>query len=312
MTEQEFLLKNEPHVFAQIKKSVEHERLAHAYLFEGETGTGKHQMSLWLARRLFCTNVVANEPCNVCNNCTRIALNEHPNVQVIKPEGQTIKVDQMRRLQAEFGKKGFESKRQVFIISDAEKMNHNAANSLLKFLEEPQAGLLAILETNALGRILPTIQSRCQLIHFTPLSKGQLVESLKTQGIKEQSALLLASLTNSYEKAIEFSSDEWFNSAKDAVLTWHRYLEKADLQAFIFVQKKLVPLAKEKEQQFTLFQILLFYFRKQRQNELENKQSLQIVNQTLELILQAEQKLRANVAFQNVCEQLVLRIVRLS
>jgi len=312
MTEQEFLLKNEPHVFAQIKKSVEHERLAHAYLFEGERGTGKHQMSLWLAKRLFCTNVTDNEPCNVCNNCTRITLNEHPNVQVIKPEGQTIKVDQMRRLQAEFGKKGFESQRQIFIISDAEKMNVNAANSLLKFLEEPQAGFLAILETSALGRILPTIQSRCQLIHFTPLSKEQLVKSLQTQGVGAQSALLLASLTNSYEKAIEFSSDEWFNSAKDAVLTWHRYLEKADLQAFIFVQKKLTPLAKEKEQQFTIFQILLFYFRQQREKELNNLAHLQLINQILELVLQAEQKLRANVAFQNVCEQLVLRIVRLS
>ena len=312
MTEQEFLLKNEPQVFAQIKKSIEHERMSHAYLFEGESGTGKHQMSMWLAKRLFCTNVVANEPCNVCNNCIRIQLNEHPNVQVIKPEGQTIKVDQIRRLQAEFSKKGFEAKRQVFIISDADKMNVSAANSLLKFLEEPQAGLLAILETSALGRILPTIQSRCQLIHFTPLSKTHLFESLVAEGVGEKSAILLASLTNSFEKAIEFSQDEWFNSAKDAVLTWHRYLEKADLQAFIFVQKKLAPLAKEKEQQFTLLQMLLFYFRQQRKKEVANLPQLQKVNGILELILQAEQKLRANVAFQNVCEQLVLRIVRLS
>lgn len=312
MTEREFLLENEPLVFAQMKKSVEHERMAHAYLFEGESGTGKHQMSMWLAKRLFCTNVVDNEPCNTCNNCTRISLNEHPNVQVIKPEGQTIKVDQMRRLQNEFSKKGFESKRQIFIISEAEKMNVNAANSLLKFLEEPQPGLLAILETSALGRILPTIQSRCQLIHFTSLSKENFKEQLKNEGVGAKSAALLASLTNSYEKAIEFSQDEWFNSAKDAVLTWHRYLEKADLQAFIFVQKKLLPLAKEKDQQFTLLQMLLFYFRQQREKTITNGLQLQKTNEILELILQAEQKLRANVAFQNVCEQLVLRIVRLS
>ena len=117
-----------------LKQSIEHGRLAHAYLFEGEKGTGKHQESLWLAKRLYCTNVKDNEPCHACINCLRIENNEHPNVHQVTPDGQTIKVDQIRQLQTEFAKRGFEAGRQIFILSDAETMNVQAANSLLKFL----------------------------------------------------------------------------------------------------------------------------------------------------------------------------------
>ena len=66
-----------PTVHSLMKQSIEHGRLAHAYLFEGEKGTGKHQESLWLAKRLYCTNVKENEPCNACLNCLRIENNDH-------------------------------------------------------------------------------------------------------------------------------------------------------------------------------------------------------------------------------------------
>ncbi|MFV0558071.1 MAG: DNA polymerase III subunit delta' [Enterococcus sp.] len=309
MEEQGFLTKYQPLVFSQIKRSVEHGRLAHAYLFEGDQGTGKQQLGDWLTKRLFCTQVQQGEPCQVCNNCLRIASHEHPNVHIVSPDGQTIKVDQIRQLQTEFSKSGFESRQQVFILRDAEKMNASAANSLLKFLEEPQGRFLAILETESLGRILPTIQSRCQIIHFSPLNPRHLIEKLQSDGVGQESAQVLASLTKSYQKAVEISQDEWFNGAKDATLQWFSYLEKKDFQAFIYVQKKLVPLVKEKTQQQLVLQMLLFYLRRARDQALTDPLHVATVNQSLELVLQAEQKLRANVSFQNVCEQLVLRIM---
>lgn len=309
MEEQVFLTENQPLVFAQLEKSVKHGRLAHAYLFEGDQGTGKHAMSLWLAKRLFCLAVQDNQPCNQCNNCLRIAANEHPDVQVIEPEGQTIKVDQIRQLQADFAKAGYETSQQIFIIKEADKMNVSAANSLLKFLEEPDGKVLALLETETVGRILPTIRSRCQIVHFSPLKKEQLLEKLQAAGIGKESALILASLTNSYQKAVEISEDEWFNDAKDAIARWFSYLQKGDPQGFIYVQKKVVALAKEKEQQNRLLQMLLFYFQRARDSQLTQQQQIVRLNQILELILQAEQKLAANVSFQNVAEQLTLRII---
>lgn len=306
MEERDFLAEYQPLVFSQLKKSVKHGRLAHAYLFEGDQGTGKAAMSRWLAKRLFCTDLQDDEPCNRCNNCRRIEQGEHPDVQIIQPEGQTIKVDQIRQLQAEFSKSGFESRQQVFIIQAADKMNASAANSLLKFLEEPPGSFLALLETDALGRILPTIQSRCQIIHFLPLAPEHLIEKLVKDGIGKESAQLLASLTNGYQKAVEIYQNEWFNGAKDTVMQWFTYLEKRDPQAFIYVQKRILPLAKEKEQQRLLLQILLFYYRIKRDRSTESAtESTRI----LELLLQAEQKLTANVSFQNVAEQLALRII---
>lgn len=306
-----FLAQHQPLVYSQIKKSVEHGRLAHAYLFEGDQGVGKHELSLWLAKRLFCTQVVDNEPCNECNNCLRIAAGEHPNLWQIKPDGQSIKVDQIRQLQQEFVRSGFESRLQFFTISQADKMNASAANSLLKFLEEPAGSFVAVLETDSPGKILPTIQSRCQILHFAPLNTKALVTKLVEAGIGPESATLLAALTNSYQKAVEISQEEWFNDAKVAISQWYLYLANNDLLAFVYVQKKLTALAKEKERQQLLLQMLMQHFRQER-SKLLNGESLALKENTrrIELLLEAEQKLGANVSFQNVCEQLVLRMIQ--
>ncbi|MDN6138369.1 MAG: DNA polymerase III subunit delta', partial [Tetragenococcus koreensis] len=113
----------------------------------------------------------------------------------------------------------------------------------------------------------------------------------------------------SYDKAVEISEDEWFNETREIISTWFDYLKKGDPQAFIFVQKKVVAQAKEKEQQRMIFAILLVYFQNERDRSLENRQQTQRNNHILELILQAQQKLTANVAFQGTAEQLALRII---
>ena len=307
--EELFLQEYQPLVFAQLKKSVEHGRIAHAYLFEGDAGTGKHEMSLWLAKRLFCSNSHEGEPCGSCSNCLRIAQGEHPDVLLVEPEGQTIKVDQIRQLQEEFSKSGFESRLKIFILSQAEKMNTSAANSLLKFLEEPVGNFLAILETESVGRILPTIQSRCQIIHFSPLAKDKLQTKLQKEGLSQESSRLLSHLTNSYHKAVEISQEEWFNETKDAVAQWVKYLLKKDPQAFIFVQKKLLALAKEKDQQRVIFSILLFYLQEERDQLLSQGLWGKEINLAIEAALQAQKKLQANVAFQGVAEQFSVKII---
>ena len=310
--DQEFTLDQmQPIVYQQLQRSFWHGRLAHAYLFEGEKGTGKHEMGIWLAQHLFCTDMKNGLPCGTCNNCQRIKNQEHPDVLTIEPEGQTIKVDQIRRLQTEFSRSGYESRKKVFLVKEAEKMNSSAANSLLKFLEEPPGEFLAILETDSVGRILPTIQSRCQILHFQELSKEVLIHKLQEAGIPVEKAKLLAFLTNSFTKAVEISQNEWFNDAKDSIQQWFVYMQSNDTQAFIYVQKKLIKLFKEKSQQFTALSILLFYYQEALKQALEKDKIMQVkkINQTIERILFAEQKLRSNVSFQAVAEQLVLRTI---
>ncbi|MDA9472146.1 DNA polymerase III subunit delta' [Enterococcus sp. 5H] len=312
MTEAQVLSEQQPLLYQQLQKSFEHGRLAHAYLFEGDTGTGKKEVGLWMAKHVFCTNLIENNPCNQCNNCTRINENEHPDVLRIAPDGQTIKVDQIRELKAEFSKSGVETAQKVFLIEQADKMSVGAANSLLKFLEEPEGKVLAILETTSLAKILPTIQSRCQVLHFQPLNKEKLVNTLETSGINKNTALLLAELTNSFDKAVEISQDQWFNEAREIIQQWFEYLKKDDSQAFIYVQKKMIKAFKEKEQQALSFDLLLAYYRKEFTDSVSNEQIKRVIEQQaqrIELILKARQKWEANVSWQSVCEQLVIRMI---
>ncbi|MBO0471816.1 DNA polymerase III subunit delta' [Enterococcus sp. DIV0242_7C1] len=312
MNEAQYLSEQQPLLYQQLQKSFEHGRLAHAYLFEGDTGTGKKEFGLWMAKHVFCTNLIDNTPCNQCNNCLRINDNEHPDVLRVAPDGQTIKVDQIRALKAEFSKSGVETAQKVFLIEQADKMSIGAANSLLKFLEEPEGKILAILETTSLTKILPTIQSRCQVLHFQPLVKEKLIHTLTETGISKNSAALLAELTNSFDKAVELSKDEWFNEAREIMQQWFDYLIKDDLQAFVYVQKKMVKVFKEKEQQALSFDLLLAFYRKQLTDSVSKEQLKRVIEQQaqrIELILKARQKWEANVSWQSVCEQLVIRMI---
>lgn len=310
MEEAQRLQSIQPIVFRQLQNSFEHGRLAHAYLFEGDQGTGKAELALWFAKHMFCLNLQNEMPCEKCNNCLRITSKDHPDVVEIEPDGQSIKVDQIRALQSELAKSGFESAKKVVIIHQAEKMNSNSANSLLKFLEEPPANFMIILETQSLGKILPTIRSRCQTIHFQALSTERLQSRLESEQIPAKTAKLLANLTNSYGKAVEISKDEWFNEARDVVIQWFNYLEKNDPQAFIYVQKKLVKTFKDKTQQQFAFEMLA-YFVKEKRNQVmkQNQTALKTYNYLLEEVLSASRKLEANVSFQNIAEQITLRIV---
>ncbi|WP_427813735.1 DNA polymerase III subunit delta' [Enterococcus sp. 22-H-5-01] len=310
MEETEKLETIQPIVFRQLQNSFEHGRLAHAYLFEGDQGTGKAALALWFTKHLFCLDLQDNMPCEKCNNCLRINSREHPDVVEIEPDGQSIKVDQIRALQSELTKSGFESAKKVVIIHQAEKMNTNSANSLLKFLEEPPANFMIILETQSLGKILPTIRSRCQIIHFQGLSTQRLQARLEAEQIPTKTASLLANLTNSYGKAVEISKDEWFNEARDAVIQWFNYLEKNDSQAFIYVQKKLVKTLRDKQQQQLAFEMLAYYVKEKRNQVIkQDPAALDKYNYLLEEVLLASQKLEANVSFQNIAEQITLRIV---
>ncbi|MDT2672835.1 DNA polymerase III subunit delta' [Enterococcus dongliensis] len=310
MNEAQKLQTIQPIVFRQLQNSFEHGRLAHAYLFEGDQGTGKAELALWFVKHLFCLALQDGMPCEKCNNCLRIASKDHPDVVEIEPDGQSIKVDQIRALQGELAKSGFESAKKVVIIHQAEKMNVSSANSLLKFLEEPPANFMIILETQSLGKILPTIRSRCQIIHFQGLSTKRLQARLEAEQIPAKTAELLANLTNSYGKAVEISKDEWFNEARDAVIQWFNYLEKNDPQAFIYVQKKLVKTFKDKIQQQFAFELLAYFVKEKRNQVMGQKQSgLENYNRLLEEVLSASQKLEANVSFQNIAEQITLHIV---
>ena len=147
------------------------------------------------------------------------------------------KVDQIRQLQEEFSKSGFESRLKIFILSQSEKMNTSAANSLLKFLEEPVGEFLSDFRNGKCWTDLADDPVPLSNHSFFTIGERKIANKAAKEGLSQESSRLLSYLTNSYHKAVEISQEEWFNETKDAVAQWVKYLLKKDPQAFIFVQK---------------------------------------------------------------------------
>lgn len=154
----------QPHLFEEFNHILRSDRMSHAYLFSGDFAS--LDFALYLAKSRFCEHFQDGLPCGKCRECVLIAENEFSDVKQIKPTGQVIKTDTIRDLLRDFSRSGFESQSQVFIIQDCDKMHPNAANSLLKFIEEPQSSSYMILLTSDESKVLPTIKSRTQVIRF--------------------------------------------------------------------------------------------------------------------------------------------------
>lgn len=145
-----------------------HHRLPHALLLGGSNGVGKRRFAKAIAHSLLCEQPTPGSPCGECRNCHFNLAGSHPDLKVIEPEevGKQIKVDQVRAILDFIGQTSQQGGYKVVIIEPAEAMNINAANALLKSLEEPTDNTLILLVSDTVGTLLPTIKSRCQLISF--------------------------------------------------------------------------------------------------------------------------------------------------
>lgn len=316
----------QPTVLKMIAKSIQKGRVAHAYLFEGERGTGKKDVSLLFAKSLFCLNRKEYKPCSECINCRRIASGNHPDVHLIEPDGQSIRKAQIEALQAEFTKTGVESNKKLYIIEHADRMTANAANSLLKFLEEPHSETVAILLTEQYHRMLNTIISRCQTISFKPLPPSVLADYLKEQHVPGHIASVVAHMTNNLEEALELSRNDWFAQARKIVLQLYEALNKSRFQALLVVQEQWLPHFQEKQQINLGLDLLLYIYRDLIYIQLGesekviftdqlsyfNQQALTLsqkrLTENMTVILQAKARLNTNMNPQLLMEQLVLRL----
>ena len=183
-----------------MQRCLEKGTLAHAYLLVGPPHIGKMTLALNMAQGLNCE--AAGRPCLKCPSCQKIASGGHADVQVIglaqkeEAENKFIGIDQIKQVQHSASLPPFEGKHKVFIIDGAEQMSVEAANCLLKTLEEPVGSVTFILLT-VNDRLLPsTVVSRCQRLELTPLPAAGLTEALVGRGIEPERARLLAGLSH--------------------------------------------------------------------------------------------------------------------
>ncbi|WHY86382.1 DNA polymerase III subunit delta' [Neobacillus novalis] len=317
----------QPAVLRMVKNSLVKNRVAHAYLFEGMKGTGKKEIGLLFTKALFCESLIDGyKPCETCHNCRRINSGNHPDIHIVEPDGLSIKVDQIRNLQAEFSKKGVESLKKVYLISGADKMSVSASNSLLKFLEEPSAETAAFLLTEQPQQMLPTILSRCQILTFQPLPPQVMIKQLVENGVNPGKAPLLAELTNNLDEALQLNVDEWFAQAQKIVLKLYEVLEKNSLEAMVTLQLEWFQHFKEKEQLHRGLELFLLIFKdllyiqldkqeqivfkadSERLTQYALKTSGRRLSNQMSAILEAKRKLEKNMNPQLMMEQLVLKL----
>ena len=285
----------QPDQFDRFVRILEQDQLNHASLFSGFFGS--LEMAQFLAKSLFCTDKVGVLPCEKCRNCKLIELGEFPDVTLIKPVNQVIKTERIRELVGQFSQAGIESQQQVFIIEQAEKMHPNAANSLLKVIEEPQSEVYIFFLTSDEEKILPTIRSRTQIFHFKK-QEEKLIHQLEQAGLVKKKATLLAQFSQSRAEAEKLANQASFWTLVDEserLLTW---LVAKKKESYLQVAK-LANLADDKEKQDQVLRIL---------EVLCGQDILQArVGVILQDLLEARKMWQANVSFQNAMEYLVLK-----
>ena len=205
------------------RRSVRSGKISHSYIFEGVPGSGRRKTALALIQAIFCP-AVADDACGVCPSCRKIASGNHGDIHFVEPlpDKRDISIDQLREIQRELSLRPYEAPRKACILEPAERMSVNAANSLLKTLEEPPGNAIIILLSENADMLLPTIRSRCQLIRFSPLSPENIRLLLEKSGMPPDDAGLLAPMSEgSMQRAGELDNDTL--SARREVLITHLF-----------------------------------------------------------------------------------------
>lgn len=324
------VVSRQPEISALFTKLIKNNQLQHAYIFEGVSGSGKYEMAKWLSKALNCLNrTEEGAPCLACNQCIRIENEEHPDVTMVEPDGLSIKVDQVRAIKEEFSKSGMESRRKVLIIKEMDKMTPSAANSLLKFIEEPEGEITILLLTTEVQQLLPTIVSRCQILHFHVRNIEDRIEEIVARDIPKTQATLLAYLTQDASEALKIYEQENYSTLVDTVWKWFLMLNKKDDRSFIYVQTNIMSLVDNRETSSLILDLLILIYRdltaiyfeqdrvlafskyEKELNELVNQSVGQEISHLLTIVLDGKRKLGRYVAAQGIFEQISLKIMNL-
>ena len=176
--------------------------VGHAYLFVGPEGVGRRAAALAFAQALLC-ETGGDDACGRCAACRKVAAGAHPDLKIVAPGGRTesgaerraVGIEQIRDLKHDAAYPPYEARWKVFVVEDAEAMRAEAANSLLKVLEEPPAHSVIILISESASALLPTIVSRSQIVRFTFVPAAEIAAALTERaGVPAEQAPFLGAL----------------------------------------------------------------------------------------------------------------------
>jgi len=171
-------------IVERLRTKLRETRFPHGLIFSGPEGVGKHACATMLAKALNCRNAAIGDFCDVCPSCRKIESGVHPDVitATVQEDATQIKIAQVREMLSVLDLQPLEGRNKVFIIDPADALTLEAANALLKGLEEPPENTFFILITVNVQELLLTVRSRCQIYHFIPLT----LDEIRQHGITDE------------------------------------------------------------------------------------------------------------------------------
>lgn len=231
-----------------LQASLQSGKLAQAYLFYGIEGIGKEKTARAFAKVINCLALQGAGACGKCRPCLQIENSTHPDLIIIKPQGAFVRIDQIRSLQRQLIYRPLEGRYRIAIITDADLLNIQSANCLLKTLEEPPETSIIILIATDIDGLLPTIVSRCQTVSFRPLSQAVITQYFCSHGndrVSSEQAALLASLSGgSLSRAIKLADSSLLENRRD-ICKQLTSLSRQDLEEVLLLAQNLA--AKKEE-----------------------------------------------------------------
>ena len=272
--------KDQPIIYKILKNQIVKEKNSHAYLFETNGYYDSQKFIKAFIKSLLCPNKYLNkEKCNNCHQCEVIEAGNFPEIKIINPDGLWIKKEQLQELQNEFNEKAIIGTKRIYIINGAEKLNKSAANSILKFLEEPEGNIIAILITENVYGVLETIRSRCQILRL----KESSIENTNSQIDKIKKILNIDLEEELINKIIEFVD----------------YYEAHHINTILYMNKIWNEFIKTKDNMITAFDIMIIYYKDILNYKITNK--LEIFKETNEI-----KKIIENNKINDLCNKINL------
>ncbi len=307
--------KNEQPITYQIlKNTIKSGKQSHAYLFENNGYYNSIPLVFSFVKALLCPNKNTDDiGCNKCQICKMVDSHNFPEVKVIKPDGLWIKKEQLLELMEEFNRKAIIGNKKIYIILEAEKLNKSAANSILKFLEDPEENIIAILVTDNIYQMLETIISRCQIISFNPFISLNNVENTE----KALSLILYGD---------ENISEEKLEQIKTAI-KFLKYYENNHLNTIIYMNKLWHTSIKVKEDFLSAFDVLIIYYKdilnyllnipleyfqsyENDVQEIANKNEINSICHKLKILLEYKEKIKFNMNSNLLMDKLIIELER--
>ena len=278
----------------QLTNSIKIGNISHSYLFLGTQGIGKKMIAKEFAKMILCTS--EDKYCGVCKSCIEFDTDNNPDFSIIEPDGNSIKIDQIREFQKKVSEKPIISQRKVYIINDSDKMTVEAQNCLLKTLEEPPEFVTIILVGTNENAFLSTIKSRCMILHFEEISEEEILKYLEENyQIKINSQIMIKAFQGSIGKAIELKDkQEQYEKIENLIYG----LEKMDVVDLVNKAEFLYLSKDDKTEILDYMEVILMNIAKT-----SNKYA-----QTIEIVEQTKKRLAANANYDMSIDNMLFKI----